>query len=237
MIGLICWVFGDKQSFSVDISEKTVNGLKEAIAKISDRFQGTIAYILEHWQKIISSIGKKKLQSSGLNDDETLDEAHKTGKYFIGDPLGEHIHIVIGVSEFLTRISAQSRRLKEVDRPFLQDILARGDADGKMILKCEKIGVPDHDGDSASFVLVMETEYKYIDLGSGFEKFFAEAKSLLEPSRPKLRSRILGCVLTPIFNKSVLVRVECWKILKPVTQLQQDEQRRGGIDKPSRKLG
>lgn len=97
MIELFCWVFGDKLPFSVDVSrEKTVNGLKEAIvAEIPDRFQCTNAHSLELWKKIISSKEKKKLKSSDLNDDDVLDETWKIGKYFIGDPPEERIHVVI----------------------------------------------------------------------------------------------------------------------------------------------
>ena len=99
MIELFCWVFGDIYPFSVYISRKTtINGLKEAImAKGPIHLEGTMAYSLHLWKKIISSEERKNFKLSDLNLHDALDNTHRIGKYFIGDPPEECIHIVVRV--------------------------------------------------------------------------------------------------------------------------------------------
>lgn len=98
MIELWCWVFGDMYPFGVNISRKTtINGLKEAIMGKSPHLEGTSAYSLHLWKKIISSEEKQKLRLSDLNLYDALDNMHTIRKYFIGDPPEQCIHIVVRV--------------------------------------------------------------------------------------------------------------------------------------------
>jgi crinkler effector protein len=98
---LLCWVFGDPERISVEISpEKTVDELKDAIfAKKPDRFRGIDAYLLVLWKKIIPVRDLNRLHQSDLKDEDELDATWTIGKYFEEAPQKEGIHIVIKVPE------------------------------------------------------------------------------------------------------------------------------------------
>ena len=64
MLTLICWVFGDKSAFLVDISpEKTIGYLKKAIiVEKPNRFHGIDADTLMLWKKYIMSRERQNFQ-------------------------------------------------------------------------------------------------------------------------------------------------------------------------------
>ncbi|KAL7273956.1 hypothetical protein RUND412_003154 [Rhizina undulata] len=96
MMTLFCWVFGDAQSFPVEISrEKIIGQLKKAIiAEVPDRFRGIGAVQLILWQAEILD-NDEALWNFDFKNAKELRLSRKIFKEFKDDPLEDHIHIVI----------------------------------------------------------------------------------------------------------------------------------------------
>ena len=95
---LMCWVYGDKNPFSVNISrEKIVDQLKEAIiAKSPNRFRGIDAYSLDLWHVEIPD-DEGELQKLSLDESKVLRPTLELGDCFQGDPPKRRIHIIVKV--------------------------------------------------------------------------------------------------------------------------------------------
>ena len=101
MIKLFCWIFGDREPFSVKISpDETVDELKKAIvANKPNRLQGIDADSLCLWKKEVTKEEKNGLQLSDLNDGDELDATLDIGDYFEEAPPKRKIHIIVKIPE------------------------------------------------------------------------------------------------------------------------------------------
>ena len=97
MLTLVCWVFGDKNPFLVEISlAKTILHLKDAIvARMPNRFHGIDANELVLWKAEIPN-EDEAIKAFDINDATEMRSTYEIREYFT-DPPKKHIHIVIKV--------------------------------------------------------------------------------------------------------------------------------------------
>ena len=87
--------------FSVNVSrDQSVYEVKEAIvSKKPHAFEEIDADELVLWRMDVKSQERKNFQESGLHDQVPLDDLKDIGVYFNGNPLKQHIHIIITVPD------------------------------------------------------------------------------------------------------------------------------------------
>ena len=98
---LICWVYGDMNPFSVEISrQKIVDQLKQAIvAKKPNRFHGIDAESLTLWKVEIPDDDDAVKQNFEFKGSDILRPSSEIGDYFEGYPPKRRIHIIIRAPE------------------------------------------------------------------------------------------------------------------------------------------
>ena len=97
MLTIFCWILGANSAFSVNVRrDQSVYDLKETImSKKRNAFKEIDADNLVLWRMDVKSKQKKNFQESRLHDQVPLDDVGEIGVHFNGNPLEQHIHIVI----------------------------------------------------------------------------------------------------------------------------------------------